>query len=67
MNKIVHYFCRNNRCTRAAQSHEEEHRVRYPHTQRTRVVPLDTINALRIFSFPALRLVGHQQECMNLY
>ena len=34
-------------------------------TQRARGVPLDTVNALHIFSFPALPLVGHQKECMN--
>ena len=39
--------------------------MRYVHTQRTRGVPLDIINALRVILFPALRLVGHQQECMN--
>ena len=39
--------------------------MRYAQTQRARGVPLDTINALRVFSFPALPLVGHQKECMN--
>ena len=40
----------------------EPHKItmRRAHTQRTREMPLDIINA------PALRLVGHQQECMNI-
>ena len=41
-----------------------EQRARYAQTQRARGVPLDTINALGVISFPALPLVGHQKECM---
>ena len=36
-------------------------------TQHTCGVPLDTINALRILSFPALPLVGHQKELEGVY
>ena len=42
-----------------------EQRAWYAQTQRSRGVPLDTVNALRVFQFPALQLVGHQKECMN--
>ena len=54
-----------NRRIRAAGNSDLEQRVRYAQTQRARGVPLDTINALRIFSFPALPSVGQEKECMN--
>ena len=50
---------------RVAHNSDLEQRARYAQTQRERGVPLDTINALHIFSFPDLPLVGHQKECMN--
>ena len=43
-----------------------EQRARYTQTQRLRGVPFDTINALHVFSFPALLLIGHQKVCMSV-
>ena len=42
----------------------EQHRLTNKNSARG--MTMDTINALHLFSFPALRLVGHQMECMNI-
>ena len=48
-----------------AHNSDLERCAQYAQTQRSRGVTLDTINAPRVFSFPALPLVGHQKESMN--
>ena len=65
MNKIEHIPAEITDVPEQRRLMKLEQRVLYAHTQCARGVPLDTINALHVFSFPALPLVGHRKECMN--